>query len=187
MEYASKIEQELAETAAITPKRNEDRQKYLKRLMLAVSKLPDPDWESLSTEAQDWNNGAAEAHKAGDEIEDFPDLEEEDEELEQGGDDEVDEEEEQVEVPAKETAPKEERTPKFRPATNSSPGKKVSACHVIKRMVARKPAITVAELIEKLKEENFKVSDVTVATLRSDFRDSLRVLNELEMGNFKLT
>jgi hypothetical protein len=168
----SKIEQELLEVSALKVKKNEDRQKYLERLMRAVSKLPDPDWEGLSKAAQDWNNGAAEAHKGGSELEDFPDYEEVEEEL-------ADDEEEAA--PAEKPAKKKEEAP-----TKSYAPRKVSACHTIKKLVAKKPDISVSDLSEKLKGEGFKVSDVTIATLRSDFRDSLRVLNELGVGKFAL-
>jgi hypothetical protein len=170
----SKIEQELLEVSALKVKKNEDRQKYLERLMRAVSKLPDPDWEGLSKAAQDWNNGAAEAHKGGSELEDFPDYEE--------VDDEIDEEQAEEETkPIEKAAKKKEEAP----AKSYAP-RKVSACHTIKKLVAKKPDISVSDLSEKLKGEGFKVSDVTIATLRSDFRDSLRVLNELGVGQFAL-
>ena len=182
----SAIEKELCEVAAITIKKNEDRQKYLKRLMLKVTKLPDPDWEALSKESQDWTNGAAEAYKAGDELEDFPDYEEVDDNPPM--DEEVNEEAVSVaaKTKANKKADKVEKEPDVRPATNTHPGRKVSACHTIKKMVVKEPKITVAELSERLKESGLKVSDVTIATLRSDLRDTLRVLNEVGVGSFTL-
>lgn len=158
MSVQSEIEKELLAATKMKSKKDEDRQSYLVRLMRSGAKLADADWEALSSEAQDWNNGAAESHKGGRKIDDFPDLPEVDEEPE--------------EIVEK---PKAERV-----------GRKSSACHVIKTMVVRKPSISVAELIEKLKGKSLKISDVTVATIRSDTRDTLRVLNELELGTFHL-
>ena len=175
----SKIEAELVEVTALKVKRKEERQDYLVRLMKAVSKLPDPEWEGLTKPAQDWNNGAAEAFKAGDALEDFPDLDEVDEPI----DEEVDEEAMASIVEKKKPEKVEKKT---QPVVNANPAKKVSACHAIKRIVVKNPKISVAELTEKLKEDGLKVSDVTVATLRSDLRDTLRVLNELNMGEFVL-
>ena len=140
----SKIEAELLAASKLKEKKNEDRQDYLARLMRSVAKLPDDVWEGISSDAQTWNNDAAEAYKAGVVIADFPDLE-----ADASVDAEVDEEEEV------EAAPK-------------------------------KPNITVAELSEKLKADGLKVSDVTIATLRSDLRDTLRVLNELNIATFTL-
>ena len=57
---------------------------------------------------------------------------------------------------------------------------------MIKKIVVKNPTITVTDLSEKLKADGLKVSDVTIATLRSDLRDTLRVLNELKLGNFTL-
>lgn len=87
--------------------------------------------------------------------------------------------------PEVEDEPEVEKT-ELRPPTKSHPGRKVSACHTIKKLVVKKPSITVAELAEKLKASGLKVSDVTIATLRSDLRDTLRVLNEVGKGEFVL-
>lgn len=192
----SKIEQELLAVAATQPKKKEDRQKYLTRLMLAVTKIPDADWEGLSTESQDWVNGGAEAHKANaglkpDEegyvaLEDFPDYKEIDDNP--PVDEEVDEEEAAPApaVKAKDKKAEPKKVEVAKPPVGNGTGRKVSACHTIKTMVVKKPTISVAELSEKLKASGLKVSDVTIATLRSDLRDTLRVMNELNLGTFVL-
>lgn len=193
MSEFSAIEQELLQVTALKPKKNEDRQKYLTRLMLAVTKLSDPDWEGLTKDAQEWTNGGAEAHKAGSEVEDFEDF------VEEAEDEEVDEEQvEGVEKPqpvkaktngngvakTKSNGHKEE-VKEIKKSPSVAP-RKVSACHMIKKIVVKKPTITVAELSEQLKQDGLKVSDVTIATLRSDLRDTLRVLNELGIAEFVL-
>jgi hypothetical protein len=189
-ESVSAIEQELLEATVLKLKRKEERQAYLTRLMLATAKLPDPEWEQLSTEAQEWTNGAAEAHKAGAALEDFPDYEEpEDEEVDEEAEEE-EAEEEKAPVAAKGNGmkakpEKQVASPKIQPAQQAGV-RKVSACHTIKKMVVKKPTITVSEIAEQLKESGLKVSDVTIATLRSDLRDTLRVLNELKIGEFVL-
>jgi len=161
----SEIEKELLAVSKVKKKTpGEDHQKYLTRLMKAVSKVSDDDWEQLSEEAKGWNNGAAELHKAGAKLENFPDYD----------GPEIEAEEEKA---PEEEAPPPKRAPKAR---------KTSACHTIKTLVAKKPSITVDDLSEKLKSSGMKVSDVTIATLRSDTRDTLRVLNELGIGEFKL-
>lgn len=183
----SKIEQELLEATNFKPKKNEDRDDYLRRLMLAVSKLKDPEWEVLSTEAQEWTNAGAEAHKGGDEVAEFPDFEEEVDDN-PPVDEEVDEEEEPEPVKAKTKEVKTEKKVEAKPEKKAIPqsNRKVSACHTIKTMVVKKPTISVAELSEQLKESGLKVSDVTIATLRSDLRDTLRVMNELGIAQFTL-
>lgn len=185
MSQVSQIEQDLLAATKLPEKKNEPQQKYLTRLMLATTKLPDVDWEGLSTEAQEWVNSGAEAHKAKDALEDFPDYEEvEDEPADEEADDEADEEVEEEKAPV-EAKPKKEEKPVKESYASPAP-RKVSACHMIKKIVVKKPKITVAELSEKLKADGLKVSDVTIATLRSDLRDTLRVLNELKMGEFVL-
>lgn len=164
-----KIETEILAVVKVKEKKGEDRQSYLDRLMRAVTKLPDDVWEGLSTDAQNWTNGAVESVKAKTDIEDFEVAPVDEETVAE----EQPEQEEVVEKPVKKRA-----------ASNGT--RKVSACHTIKKFVVKKPGITVAELSEKLKDAGFKVSDVTIATLRSDLRDTLRVLNELKITNVEL-
>lgn len=159
----SAIEKELLAVSKIRKKTpGEDHQKYLTRLMKAVSKISDSDWEQLSSDAQDWNNGAAENHKAGAKLENFSDYD--------GP---------EIEEPEKE--PEDAPPPKEKPRK-----RKTSACHTIKIFVIKKPSITVEELGKKLENAGLKVSNVTISTLRSDVRDTLRVLNELGVGEFTL-
>lgn len=186
----SQIEEELINATGLTAREKEDRQKYLSRMMRAVTKLPDDDWADLSNDAQTWTNDAATAHKEGKSIPEFPDLddvedqEDLDDEVEQEDiDDQVEEESVDPETGEIEDAPeKEEQTAK----PKRSGGKRHSACHTIKMMVIKKPSITVKELSDKLKTKDLKVSDVTIATIRSDTRDTLRVLNEVGGGHYKL-
>lgn len=180
----SAIENELLEVTKFKKKAKEDRQDYLARLMKAVSdpkKISDEVWESISKEAQDWNNGAAEQYKAGDQIEDFQDYSEEDDNP--PVDEVADEEVEEAPAPRKPKTAKQEAFSKRGPV---QPPRRKSACHAIKMMVVKKPTITIAEISEQLKDSDLKVSDVTIATLRSDLRDTLRVLNELDLGKFVL-
>ena len=188
----SKIEAELLAASKLKEKKNEDRQDYLARLMRSVAKLPDDVWEGISSDAQTWNNDAAEAYKAGVVIADFPDLE-----ADASVDADVDEEEEVKAAPKakaktngngqhEKPAAKNKEKVAEAPRSSSPTVRKVSACHTIKKLVVKKPNITVAELSEKLKADGLKVSDVTIATLRSDLRDTLRVLNELNIATFTL-
>lgn len=169
----SAIEKELLAVTKLKLKKDEDRQDYLARLCKAVAKIKDPEWEALSSEAQEWNNDAAEAVRASANIVDFPDTAKPAPKPEP----EVDEEDDE-EAPAK--------PPKAAKAAPKTSGKRASACHTIKMLVAKNPSISVADLSTKLKDSSLKVSDVTVATLRSDTRDTLRVLNDLGLGEFKL-
>lgn len=54
------IRKELMEVAKLQPKRNEEENQFLIRLQKAISEdISEDDWNSLSPEAQDWNNQAA--------------------------------------------------------------------------------------------------------------------------------
>lgn len=70
----SKIEKNLLDID-IKPKRNEDRQDFLRRAVKEVTSLPDKDWDELEPETQDWANTQADAINAGAKtVADFPDL-----------------------------------------------------------------------------------------------------------------
>jgi len=186
----SGIELELQEVSEVQQKKREDRQTYLIRLMRAVSKVEDDIWGSLSKDAQDWNNEAATAFKEGRELVDFPVEDEEPEaeetavEASEGDTEGVPPQEEVWEEPeSEEPVPEPEKQPTMRTKVR---GKNTSACHTIKRMVVKKPHITVDEITAKLKTMDLKVTPVTISTLRSSVRDTLRVLNEEGLGTFKL-
>lgn len=167
MKSRSEIENELFAVTKLKLKPGEARQDQLKKIMRGVYKLDGESWETLTSGAQDWYNGAAEANKAGDKLPEFEDMPEI----------KVEEEPEEAE-PEK---------PKATVNTNTvRVGRKSSACHVIKMFVIQDPKITIPDLSTKLKGKGLKVSDLTVSSLRSDVRDTLRVLNELELGNFEL-
>jgi hypothetical protein len=198
----SKIEAELISASNLSIKKKEDRQDFLGRLMLAVAKVPDQVWADLSQDARDWNDSATEAYNSGvdiqefsdleEELDDFPSAEEEAQPAKNGAT--VIHAEETQEVPpsgkklGRPPGPKVDHKAtieEFGPPRRSS-SKKVSACHIVKKVVMRRPTISVNEILDKLKENNLKVTPVTVATLRSSIRDTLRVLNEEGVGKFQL-
>jgi ribosome maturation factor RimP len=80
----SKIEKEIAKAVGVDPKRGEDRQDYLVRLLAATAKAADDAWNGLSKGAQTWYNDAAEQRnkdkkggKPDADVLPFPDAEEE--------------------------------------------------------------------------------------------------------------
>jgi len=73
----SKIRDALVELTGLKEIRGEEDVAFRKRLISAVGELSDGDWESLSSEQQDWFNDAADNINAKKDPIDFPDLEEE--------------------------------------------------------------------------------------------------------------
>jgi len=80
----SKIEKILCDAAEIEQKRGEGRQDYLIRLVTAVGKLPDAEWDKIDDKAQDWINAATDALNAKKAVGDFPDAVEREEEPPEG-------------------------------------------------------------------------------------------------------
>lgn len=105
----SAIEQAILGAIGAKPQRSgENRQKYLIRVMTAVQKLPDDQWEELAaTEgAQAWCNAAIEADNEKKDIPDFPDAEAaaEEEEPDTNDDEDSDDAEEDSDGDAEEEA-----------------------------------------------------------------------------------
>ena len=187
----SAIETELCEATSVKQRKNEDTQKYLKRLVLGVNKLEDGDWTGLSNDAQNWANELTTAEKEGQTLPDFPDAEEEqpteaaaaengaDSAAESGADGESGETAAPARVrrtttakAAKEPAPKKERVQ--------------SMSNTLKNFIIDDPSISVEDLIEKLKGAGHKPTEITVATIRSDFRNALKVLKGRGLLNIEL-
>lgn len=195
----SDIEAELQKATKINPRKKEGRQSYLKRLIGAVEELKDDAWEELSQAAQEWaNEGVSVMKKDGDdaEIEDFPDIATAEDAEEEAGDSEdsdkeekvpADEEDDEDEEPkdkkkakakGKDKAPAAKKEKAEKPEKRSGPkptGIKVQ----IKKMVLKKPSISVDEIMERLsKDGTVKPSKLTISAIRSEFRHSLFVLRD---------
>lgn len=183
MAERSKIETELLGAVKVPgKKKNESYQDYLTRLYRGTQECEQDVWDSLTTPVQDWANSCVAATNANKELPDFPDLETKDDDMAS------------KKAPAK-AGKKDDGAAAKAPAKNSgkgaaakSSGKAPAAAkaaksdnppsmrRVLKQIVVRDPAIAVDELIEKLKGKGFKASDVTVSSIRSDTRDTMKVL-----------
>lgn len=71
------VNAEILKAADVQPKRNEDRQVFLQRVVRAVADLDDKAWEGLSSDAQDWYNEAADQMNAKKTITEMPGFEDE--------------------------------------------------------------------------------------------------------------
>lgn len=148
------------------------RKDYLRKLVeAAADQLPDDAWNALSPEAQLWVNTAATAYKANEEIADFPP-----------------DEPAAAAAPAKApraapvrkaaaAAAQEEAAPQA-PAPAAPARKPASSGVLIKQFMLVDPNISVKDLKDKLTELGANPSDLTITTVRSDFRQTLKFLKE---------
>lgn len=186
------IERELAAATKLKARKNEDRQDYLTRLMKAVSRLDNDPWGDLTTAAQDWTNEAAKSYNEGTPIVDFGasggevevPKEEAPEEVQNAPEEPSEADEVQGVSPSE--SPTEEMEEPSKPVRGRAGATRKSACHMIKTWVVKDPKITVKDIAAKLRSKGLKVSDVTIASLRSSVRDTLRVMRELDMIDVKL-
>lgn len=206
------VEEELLKLAGL--KSSNGSQASLKKVLDACQKAIEEDeelWEALSEEAQEWIN---KAQTAADKKPPKPlpplvakeeDAEEEDTETEAEDEDEAeadeaeaeDEEEDDVttkkkskkKVVAKKKVAREAETPKAKTAKKASArdnggGKKaISPRRQMKMLIVKKPTISVETLIEKFGDQ---VSKLTITSIRSDTRDTLRVLVDAGILDMKL-
>lgn len=197
---ASKIEKELQAVTKIKPKAKEERGDYLVRMAASCDpeELQEDDWGKLSKAAQDWANTAIKANNAEKDVADFPDVNGEDAEE---GEAEVTE----TTTKAKRSNGGDKKTPSLpafakekglKPAkeaktdtkaktttakTKSKPVKEAGAGGVgikvqIKQLMMDDPNISIDDIMTKLKRT--ELSRLTASTVRSEFRNSLRVLND---------
>lgn len=183
----SAIEQELLKATGLKKKKAEKTQDYYSRLANAVQDLSDDAWTKLSNGAQLWTNAAAKASNKDAEIEAFPDIDDD-----AGGG-----EEEAPEKPAaaatsdkpaaakkngKAAKDKEEAAAPAAPKKADKPATGTGRPPIsvaIKRIILDKMDITAKEISDVLLKRGYsKISEFTIVTIRSDFRNSLKVLKE---------
>lgn len=186
----------------------EERQDYLERLVRAAAALEDDGWESLSEAARDWVNAGAEQLQAEKDIVDFGGkpakaaakpakapakpakaapkkaaVVEEDTEQEEV---EEDPEEEEVEEPAPKGKAKAAAKPAKAAANGKAPraARGMSPAMFVRHHLATHPQDTVDEIAAALSKSGLGVlSQMTIQSLRNEFRAVCRVLNE--KGHFK--
>lgn len=207
----SAIEKVLLDATGVKPQASgEARQRFLVRVMMGVQKLPDEEWTALEAidGAQDWYNAATDADNAEKDLPDFPDVEDAEEEQDDQEDDgagDEPEEGEQVETKPKKAA-KKAKSAKVVKAANeekvnkaaAKPAKEkaakapksekgMSMRRALKMIVIKKPKLAVDDLIEQLEKKGYKTpSKLTVTSIRSDTRDTIRVLNDAGVTQIEL-
>jgi ribosome maturation factor RimP len=78
----SKIAAHLKKALELSPKRGEERQAFLDRVLVEIAGLPDAEWDELPKDVQNWFNEAADVKNTNvkaskpQPLPDFPDLEE---------------------------------------------------------------------------------------------------------------
>ena len=194
---ASKIETELLEATGLRAKKSEDREDFLKRMTKAVASktFPEEKWDDLSEEAQNWANDAAEALQAKKEIPDFPDAEPEDE---AEGDEPEEDEAAEEEAPKrrgrkpKAKAKKETKAKQTKKSGGERKGRALSTGPVsgvkvdIKKMLIKDPRLAIEDIEDKLSKIGSKATRATIAMVRSEFRHTIKVLNQEGVMDFEL-
>lgn len=198
MAKVSDAETVLREATGIKPKAKEDRQDYLKRLSLKAQDLQDKAWDNLGDGAQAWCNAAAKSIDADKDIKEFggaegeggdeedekpakktakstrttskKDEEEDDKPAKKVAKDES-EDEEDDDKPARKAKEPKEKEPR-KPRELKEGGVKVR----IKKLILADPAITPKEIVTELSKDGSTPSEFTVASIRAEFRHSLKFL-----------
>lgn len=198
------VESEISSAVKLKPKKKEGRQDFLYRLITAAGDseiLTDELWDKLSTAAQKWINKSVEAHKAGKEIPE-PDEADEDDSSEQT-EAEVEAEADTEEVTAEgetegseETEPEEEVKPakaakaakevkepkapaKAAKKAESGEARPPSSRRRMKEIIIRNPGMTAEEVLAQLNEEGLTPSKMTVNTTRNETKDTMKIILEL--------
>lgn len=188
------IIEELCDILDIEQRRNEDRQKFLLRLVTAAMDCSEETWESIPEPAQNWVNAAKEADEKKKEITDP-------EEPKGSGNDRQRKEKETTEMATakgktggrngagkdKDEEKKVEAKKDDKKAGAKSAGKKeekkapakkgTSKRRSIKQLVVKSPGVSVEKLTNQFGGKD-GLSDLTISSIRSDTLDTLRVADD---------
>lgn len=190
------LEKELQKKLQESPrKKGEDEQVYLKRLIEAADELDDDKFGSLSKEAQEWCESAAQAVLANKPIP--PPLEEEEGEGDEVNDDSGDRTVKKTTKSAKSDNGKAPAKPKsnVKAKAPSKPAVKADTRvarargslptgrnKFIQEILAKDPNASIETIIKELEKKNVPVpSKINISTSRSAFRSALETLNRLNM------
>ena len=150
------MEKELQEITGVKKRSKEGKQKYLLRLLNAISDLPDDRWDDVSPEAQKWCNLGMKSLKKEEEIPDFSD-----EQVSSTGEDET------------------EAKPVGKPTKKGIKGSVPATVGIktrIKEMLIDNPKVRSTAIYDMLYKEGLRPSHHTVTGMRSEFRHTMRVL-----------
>lgn len=186
------IEKEILDTIGTKPmKKGGDRQKFLFGVVEQIDALDQDDWNRLSDQAKAWFNGATEAVKSKEDIEDFP---EETEEAE-SSDDRSERSSGKTKEKAVKTAARKKPAPekevsaakkgngkvqaaKPAPTRRASGGGGSGAPDVIRDLVISNPAISTQDLVDKLEKKDLHPTRFTVASIKSTTLSIIRKLSD---------
>jgi septal ring-binding cell division protein DamX len=175
------IETELNTALKLKQKKGENHQLYLSRIITTIQSIPEDTWEALSVPAQRWANVATRAYEAKTDIPGF----EEDEiaaaangaKAPKAGAKAAPKAAAKTAAPAKPAATTAAKAA-AKPAAKTA-AKAVSMCHTIKQLVVKNPEMPVPDLAAKLTSMGFeKPNAVTIMTVRSDTRNTIKVLQD---------
>lgn len=188
----SSIELELQQVTGILPRRL-PRQDYLFKLVEKASNLPDTKWGELTSETQRWVNAGIKIYNKDPDA-DIPDFPEDvDEATEPATREEPSMakqatatrtatrarpvEDEEVTT----TATKKVKSAKVETKADGKKAKDegephVSASSLIKEFLMEDPEMSAADLEEKLRTKGLTLTRISISTVRSDFRHSLKAL-----------
>lgn len=193
------IREELLEVTELKARKKETDASLIKRLVIKAEGVDEDAWEGLTTETQEFYNSVVEAAKehSGGSLADldkehvpaFPDEKEEEEEEQQEDlpleaseeseeDHEESEGEEVVATKAKKAALKKTAARKASKKNGDGGEKTVSMRRRLRQMIIRKPSISLEDLMKSLGDEGYKVTPMTVGSMRSSTRDILKLLVE---------
>lgn len=169
------IEKEITQLLKTKQGRDEDRQEYLRRLYDGIMQVDDDVWDDMDNASQDWVNNATKALKADKKIADFPD------------------DESKPSKAAREAPSKSAKDKPTEKASRKDTGEGGLSCMMfIRGYLVDNPDATVKDIEAAIAKAKYRsYSSVTIQTVRSEFRNFVRILKDrkylkqgVNLGNF---
>ena len=165
MQVPSKIEKEVVKKVKLTAVKGEERPDYLARLIKEVNTLEDDEFDALSPAAQDWCNAASTAIDKKQPVPEFASDKGNGKASKDGG---------------KKKASDTKKVSKD--GGEGKPSGGLSSMSYLRQLLATDPRSGIEDLEKALEKKGLRVpSRVTISTVKSDFRSSLRVLQDMGM------
>jgi membrane protein involved in colicin uptake len=186
---------ELCATAAVKAPKDPNGQAFIVKLWKAIDNLSDKDWEALSEPAQNWSVDATKLQAADKDLPlipgaPSPDAEEEEETAtEEGGETTVAKKAAKKKAaapaPAKKAAAPAPAKKAVKKAASSSKANgekpRKSMLKAAREIICKAPHLNVDDICTKLEGLGYEAAPVTIGTIRSDTRNTLKIAQELKV------
>jgi len=167
----SATEKEIVKATGVHRAADETDQAYFRRQVEALQEIESDKWDALSKGATDWANAGAQSIIDGGEIAPFPDAAKKAKKASHSPEEDAPEEA-PPKKKKKEAAPKSEKG-------NGKSGRAPGAQVEIKKMIIKKPDVSVEAIVAGLQKKGLKATPSSVSSIRAGTLQTMRLVRDI--------